>query len=47
MRWLTADWVQPRSRATALRLPASHTGDEGAQIIEGHPRTVALNPSYY
>lgn len=23
--WLTADWVQPRSRATALRLPARQT----------------------
>ncbi|CAM5397829.1 hypothetical protein SGLAM104S_01029 [Streptomyces glaucescens] len=23
--WLTADWVHPRSRATALRLPARHT----------------------
>lgn len=22
-------------------------GDEGTQIIDGHPRTVALNPSYY
>ncbi|OKI60547.1 hypothetical protein AMK15_22415 [Streptomyces sp. MJM1172] len=25
MCWLTADWVRPRSRATALRLPARHT----------------------
>lgn len=25
MCWLTAGWVQPRSRATALRLPARHT----------------------